>query len=274
MIFNNFLQKSGKNGLEEFIEYYLKIFDIDKNKFLTSVGKCKKYYTSNNTNKSILRNDQTLEKLWYDSLDNNPNYSLYDSDDFIPELWTCWTIYSRRYLQKIQNPKSLNGVSIVNYINDADAVIDLGCGFGYTTAALKEIFIDKTVIGTNIKDTKQYKIAQNIGKECGFEVIDDIQILKNKFRKPLVFASEYFEHINNPIEHLKDINININPGYYLIANAFTAKSFGHFDYYLHNNTKYEAKHINKMFNYELLNGYKKIKTKLWNNRPAFYVKND
>ena len=87
----------------------------------------------------------------------------------------------------------------------------------------------------------------------------------------LIFASEYFEHIEKPIEHLSDILKNCNPKYLLLANTFNQPAIGHFIEYSHKGKKYIGKTISKMFNETLKeNGYMKIKTKLWNQRPNYW----
>ena len=63
-------------------------------------------------------------------------------------------------------------------------VLDLGCGFGYTTAALKEIYPRAEVIGTNLRGTSQYKVSSAIGKQRNFSVKDSIP------KADLIFASE------------------------------------------------------------------------------------
>lgn len=90
-----------------------------------------------------------------------------------------------------------------------------------------------------------------------------------------VFASEYFEHIENAVEHLTDIIDTCNPKYLIIANSFNTISIGHFNEYLHSGLKIPAKNMSKLFNLTLKKrGYIKVKTSFWNNRPSFFVRND
>jgi cyclopropane fatty-acyl-phospholipid synthase-like methyltransferase len=80
-----------------------------------------------------------------------------------------------------------------------NSIADLGCGIGYTTATLKEVF-NCRVTGTNIRDTKQYKVCEVLRKKVDFDLTDNIEEIGNV---DLVFASEYFEHFEKPVEHLK-----------------------------------------------------------------------
>ena len=94
-----------------------------------------------------------------------------------------------------------------------------------------------------------------------------------KLNADLIFASEYFEHFEKPIEHLSDVLRNIDPRYMLIANTFNGKAVGHFNSYVHHNKKYDGKTISKMFNDTLRqHGYEKIETNCWNNRPNYWKK--
>lgn len=211
-----------------------------------------------------------LENRWYNSLaQNKPDYSVYSDPYYYCEVWLCWKNYSRRYLKEISNKKSLFDKSIVDDMVDTKTVIDLGCGFGYTTIGLKEIFPIAKVYGTNIKDTPQYNIAKTFEQQKHINIIDDYTDIKTD----LIFASEYFEHFDKPVEHLIDVLEKTNPKYMLIANTFNGKAIGHFDSYTHLNTKYGGKTISKMFNATLRQfGYEKVETNCWNNRPNYWKK--
>ena len=214
---------------------------------------------------------KALEGRWYRSLSGQalPDYSVYNDPFYICDIWLCWTTYSRKGLLSIRNDKSLVSKSIVSLIGDNKTIVDLGCGFGYTTAGLKELFKNSRVFGTNLKTSYQFNIAKDIGDKRGFEVIENTDNLP---KIDVVFASEYFEHIMNPIEHMYKI-LKKNPKYLIIANGFNGMAIGHFNYYEHIGKKYSASNMNIMFNKSLkMLGYEKIKTKIWNNRPAFWIK--
>jgi len=209
---------------------------------------------------------------WYNSLDKNqPDYTVYSDDDYITELWLCWKEYSKPHLRNIRKN------SIYDYHKDDSVIVDLGCGFGLTTAVISEMFPYAKVYGTNLPDTDQIKVASSYAKDYDFSVIHDVTELDTK-DVDLVFASEYFEHFENPIEHLDHLMSVITPKAMLIANAFGTKAIGHFDYYKYTNSLFgvmsiDAKSMSKMFNNKMREyGYEKQDTTLWNNRPAYWVK--
>jgi len=223
---------------------------------------------------------QELEKQWYSALNNNSvDYSVYDHELYFCDVWACWLIYSRKYLLSINSNKSMatkddhgnwyNMKSIVDFMGNIKSVADLGCSFGYTTAGLKEIFSNAEVYGTNFKDTIQFQVASEISREYNFKLVGDIKELP---KIDLVFASEYFEHIHDPVNHLSDIIQLLQPRYFLIANSFGADAIGHFNVYQYNNKPIHSSKIGRIFNDFLrYKGYWKVPTKLWNNRPQFWM---
>ena len=147
---------------------------------------------------------------------------------------------------------------------------DLGCGFGYTSAGLSEIFPETSVVGTNLPNLIQTKVARRVGNRFGFKIARSYK----GFQADLVFASEYFEHFPRPVERLIDVIEKVQPTYWLVANSFGTEAIGHFKNYIHEDTTYDGRQISRLFNKTLRDyGYEKIKTKCWNNRPAYWKRN-
>jgi len=214
----------------------------------------------------------TLETRWYQSLANKePDFSVYDTDLMLADVWACWRVYSQGYIKTLVSEKSLFTTSIVNDMGNMSSVVDLGCGAGCTTAALKEIFPNACVYGTNIEGTKQYRVAQENGHLFNFSVLPVASHVNEK--GGLVFASEYFEHFYKPVDHLIEILDALSPNCLLVANSFSSRSVGHFDEYSCHNELYGNKEMGRVFNKELRSfGYDKVKTKCWNDRPSYWKK--
>jgi len=226
-----------------------------------------KYLTSSKEKRQKLQYNQTLEKKWYKYLKKGKKYyEVYADDKYIAELWACYIVYSKKYLKMIFHPTK----GITDQLKNIKSILDLGCGFGHTTINLKEYFPNSMVYGSNIKNTLQIKVAYKLSKKYNFKIISDLNKLNKKI--DLLFASEYFEHIEKPIDNLLFIINKFNPKYLLIANSFGTIGIGHFYSYLYKNKNYSGKEISKIFNLILKeNNYKKIKTSFWNNRPTFYI---
>lgn len=235
-----------------------------------------RYYKGDEKMRDMLVAGHTLENRWYASLEaGTPDYSVYDDDFFISDVWACWITYSRKYLLSlIAGGMLTDGGSIQQMIAPhVTSVVDLGCGFGYTTAGLKELFPAASVYGTNIEGTLQFKVGSYVGKGAGFTIVPEIKAIDGG--TDLVFASEYFEHIQRPIDHLNEVLVVGRPKYLILANAFGSRSVGHFNEYLVGDGAVSNKLIGRMFNGVLRDaGYSLAKTKLWNNRPSFWVRND
>ena len=212
---------------------------------------------------------QLLEQRWYASLQTGvPDYSVYESKYYLAELWACWIIYSRKYLLQIEKANSLPPVGVAQDANPR-VIVDVGCGFGYTTAALTQLFPNAIVYGTNIPNTLQWRVAQQMSQRYGFQLVSDVTEINDSV--DLVFASEYFEHFEKPIDHLHYICNAIKPKHWLIANTFTSPAIGHFNNYQTPAGLMNGKTTSRMFNQTLRSlHYTKVKTKLWNNRPAYW----
>jgi len=205
-----------------------------------------------------------IEQRWYASIDANcADYSVYDDDFYFADMIACWRVYSRKYIKSIIKEGSFSADKI-------DSILDLGCGLAYTTAALSEAFPRAEVFGTNIGDTKQFKFCKFMSSVYGFNIITGASSVGKKV--DLIFASEYFEHIINPVEHLLEIIESVDPLYFVIANSFNTRAIGHFLNYLHNGNIVSAAEISIIFNREMRKRYISLKTKIWNNKPSVWVK--
>jgi len=89
----------------------------------------------------------------------------------------------------------------------------------------------------------------------------------------IMFANEYFEHYEKPIEHLSYILNQYNPSVIFIHNIFHCdKTIGHFSKYKINNKSTDSKTMKKEFNkYLKIQGYKEHRL-FWNNTPSVWIK--
>lgn len=265
---DDILQEIGPAALRRYLkrcsEYVS--FDVDR-AFVVARDSIRKHNGSQIPD-SAVREMVALEQKWYQSLRNGePDYSVYDSPFYFIDVWVCWVAYSRKYLKTISSPTSLSTGSIVDSLKEnVKGIVDLGCGFGYTTAALAKLFPDASVRGTNLPGTAQYDMACGLADFRNFTVSDS-------FTGPadLVFASEYFEHIEAPLEHLQNIIEECQPKCFIVASTFTKPAIGHFEKYRHAGMTFQGKSVGRMFGKVMRGfGYEKVETNCWNSRPALW----
>lgn len=213
--------------------------------------------------------DAIMER-WYKSLnDRNPDYGVYSDVSVLQDVWACWAMYSRAYLKALPTRivKSTQK-NIMDSFGKVSSILDIGNGIGYSTATLSQLFPKAKVFGYNVKGSFQYKICSKVAADYRFTMIDNIRYVKNI---DLLFASEYFEHFEEPIKHLSEVIKLLKPKNIVVANSFGTKSIGHFDSYILNGIVIGPRQTRREFNMFLkINNYKKHKTNCWNDRPAFW----
>lgn len=242
--------KIDKLKINDFLKDYNEFKPIDIKKATDII----KTYPENDWHKSVL-------KKWND----NNDYSVYNDEYYFCEVWFSWSKYAKKYINQIIKSEYTN-----NILKNSNSCLDLGNGLGFSTIFLKQQFSNLKVYGSNIKDTTQWEYNLQNTSKYGYEMIDNLNELDNI---DIIFASEYFEHIHNPIEHLKEV-LKLNPKMLVIANSFNTIAIGHFKEYIIDNEKINEKCVSRKFNKYLRdNGYTAMKLKFWNNRPAVWVKN-
>jgi|2_EtaG_2_1085320.scaffolds.fasta_scaffold03028_2 2-polyprenyl-3-methyl-5-hydroxy-6-metoxy-1,4-benzoquinol methylase len=261
------IDKKPKEQLDIFLEEYNKFQKINIEKAKRIIVETIKYY---NTRGSIHNSyAEILEDRWYNALEEYKiDYSVYNDRYYFTDLWVCWKMYSRNYLRSI-----IKDEAVSRELKNIKSIVDLGCGIGYTTASLKQLFKRANVYGTNIEKTRQYKFCKSMSKKYNFKLASDISKINRKI--DLVFASEYFEHIQYTTDHLLDIIIKLSPKYFYIANAFNTVSVGHFEVYKYRKGVIATcflsqQEVSKVFNKILSIKYERVKTKLWNNKPTLW----
>lgn len=240
-----------RNILEFFLKDYKNQFDININK------------TREMFKNKILWN--TLTKKWYKNLreDNlSEAYTVYKDHYYFVDLFNCFKLYSRTYLKRLQKEKSLKDIS---------SFVDIGCGIGYSTWALKQMFPKAEGYATDINQTDQWIFCCMIACRAKFKMLETFTAIPNNI--DLIFASEYFEHIFNPIEHLKQI-LKCSPKYFVIANSFNTKSIGHFRYYKHEGKLIHESKISRLFNRFMIDNHYHKEGHAWNDRPIIWRKNE
>jgi SAM-dependent methyltransferase len=217
-----------------------------------------RYLSATAAKKAQLPAPHSLESRWYESLAaGEPDYSVYDHDDYLAELWGCWIIYSRRYLRNhVRKGPPLEGT-----------IADLGCGFGFTSAALTEI-ADGEVVATNLPGTIQWRLADTVSARYPFTLLPELDAPVDA-----VFASEYFEHFPAPVAHLRELVEVGRPTMLIHASTFGQPSTGHFTEYDIDGDTVSGQAAARRFRAELGElGYTRLDVPAWNNRPEYWTR--
>ena len=263
-----FTDKASTTDLAEYLALCHKFADIDTEVASAEIRAAIRQHDKKSFLAADMKNMLRLEKMWNASLKtDSPAYSVYSDPYYFCEAWLCWVKYSRRYLRDISSPKSLHGKSVIASMQRVKSVLDLGCGAGYTTASLKELFPRASVCGTNVPGSCQFKMSSFLGKRHDFKIVKS----HKRVVADLIFASEYFEHFPDPVDHLIDVIETTNFKYILFANTFSSPAIGHFSDYDVNGSKMTGRKVGRVFRQTLRDyGYEKVKTALWNDRPSFW----
>lgn len=260
--------------LDEFIDIVQQHTGVNRDVVklaVKSAGRRDRKATLTAEDQSNLKVYDDLLDRWYASLPDNPDYGVYGEPYYVIDLWMCWHLYSRNHIRNINRAK--DGPSVAESFGDVKKIVDLGCGLGFTTTMLKQRWPSAEVIGTNIPTSFQYSVASDLAKQYGFNMEGNLEDVGDGV--DLVFASEYFEHFYQPIDHLEEVLAALKPTHLLLANAFTSDAIGHFNQYSWNGEIYSDAKMGKLFNDTLRNhGYTKAKTNLWNNRPALWTRTE
>lgn len=241
------------------LESYCSMFGVSEPSAKQAYAEALNHYRGKREAQWIVR----MRDKWYSSMElEDADLSLYSHPLYFCDLLACFKIYSSEYIKKVK------GLDL-----HASTCLDLGCGLGLTTRALVEAGITGAV-GTNIRGTPQYEFC-----ESHVNVVSDHRQVGGV---DLVFASEYFEHIYNASDHLFEVIEFNKPKVIVMANAFNAKSFGHYNHFY--NGKWASKSVpcdsyvpchrmGRLFSQILKSeGYRKMKTGFWNDRPNVWTR--
>lgn len=238
--------------IPQFLNEYKNVDDFDMNKAVKLIKDA--YKPDENTYQ------KELEKRWYETYD----YSVYDDKYYFTDVFYCWWKYSRQYIDRIHRSPLYQELT-----ENVHSVLDVGNGIGYSTRQLKTIFPSCDVYGLNMKDTNQYLFNQMYGLVHNYKMIYDVNQVQ---QIDLIFASEFLEHIDTPIDYLNKL-MNLRPKYIILANSFNTISVGHFNTYFVDGLPVDQSKISRMCNNHIRKTYTKLNTGFWNNKPNVWKLN-
>lgn len=208
------------------------------------------------------KQESASDRRWYRSVDaGTPDYGIYDDPDYMLYLWPGTVMFARPTLKWTTKAVPAEAVS---------TVVDVGCGIGYSTACLAAAYPVADVYGTNVEGV-QARVARSLGDKHGFTLVPDATHIDADPARTLLVASEYFEHFYRPVEHLEEVLKALrSPRWLAIANAFGARSAGHFPEYAKRADTISPRAIGRAFNKRLRDGGYVRAGAGWNGRPSLW----
>jgi len=263
---------------KEFINQICNRFSLEKKKVLDDIEEVEVFEFSDGRIKKFILGKQI--KSWYEALriGDSKKKLIYEDYYYLLSGWLCWLHWSRTYIQRLycvkvgeeSFVKRTNNIKITLFDN-LNIIIDFGCGTGHSTRALSEIYPKAIVFGTNVKSSWQMEFAKKFNKKNNIKFVSSFKDLPKTC--DLALCSEYFEHFEKPIDHLKNIINTCHPKIFMSANSFNMVAAGHFEYFIISNKPIHRSKVGKIFNNELIKqGYEKRIVGFWNNRPNIWEK--
>ena len=174
--------------LEEFLKDYSELFNVSIEESKEKIKSVLRFYLTGSEESTSF----DIQNYWYKSLESGmADYSCYTDKNYYIDIWCCFKLYSRKYLRIIDSKGTLTPYflnhSIVKLLeNSSSKIIDMGCGLGYSTAALAELFPWSDVYGFNIEGTEQYQFCNFLSEKYKFKLTGSYENIGDF---DLVFAS-------------------------------------------------------------------------------------
>jgi len=132
---------------------------------------------------------------------------------------------SPRHARKIRYLMETTGESF-----DGETILDLGCGFGHTSATLHQLLPKSQIIGVEPSlQLADCLTKYNQSPDMKF-MAGSLETLGPAFRHKakLIVLDSVFEHLTNPVQGLKLLREVLAPGGYLLIESPEVMEPGHF----------------------------------------------
>lgn len=193
----------------------------------------------------------------------------YMNDDYVYGAVACYNNYSKVVLRAIDSHKHI--------FKTVSSILDLGAGGALTTMHLKQIFPNAKVYYNNLINTQQVEFAKFMNSKYSLNLkflLSDTIFTKEQ-HIDLIFACDFFEHILEPIEYIKNVIKVYSPKYLVISNAFLVEHPDHLRVFKVGSDRVNYKKMPRIFNnFVRSKGYMihPITYSMWNRRPCIFVK--
>lgn len=221
-----------------------------------------------NRKESLEFEEKELDDWWYD---NYRDFSRYTSWHYLYASLNCFDRFSKPcafYAKQYLGDKKIK------------SIVDVGAGIGLSTMLLFDLFPDAKVYYNNIKPSLQndffeaHKFWRHVSAKNEYQyaptfISEDEMVQHGPF--DMLFASEYFEHFEEPMKQTHFLLDKVGFKHLVINNSFNVKAYGHFN-------EYECvdsltpKQMSKLWLGNARCEYKELDVKCWNGRPKIFEK--
>ncbi len=186
------------------------------------------------------------------------NFNRYYSYEYLYIALNCFKKYSKNSVFKT-----------FEYLGSEkiEKILDLGAGIGLTTNLLQDLFPNSKVYYLNLEKSLQNEFFEKIKKPEIVIINNEEDLYNNEF--DIIFASELFEHIENPIDLLRK-TMKICNKFFVTSNAFGPEAYGHFTSYLVDDVVLAPRETSKKFLKTMREEFEDMKIKTWNSRPRIF----
>jgi 2-polyprenyl-3-methyl-5-hydroxy-6-metoxy-1,4-benzoquinol methylase len=220
-----------------------------------------------NRKESSVFEEKELDNWWYD---NYKDFSRYSTWHYLYAGLNCFDNYSKHsafYAHQYLGDKQIK------------SIVDVGAGIGLSTMLLAELFPKAKVYYNNISPSLQHSFFEShkfYRTNCsGLSENDPAFITEEQMVQhgpfDMLFASEYFEHFEQPMLQTKFLFDNVGFKYLVVNNSFNVKAYGHFNEY-ECSGKLTPKQMSKLWLGYARCDYKEMEVKCWNGRPKIFEK--
>jgi len=214
---------------------------------------------------SLAFEEKELDNWWYD---NYGDFSRYASWHYLYAGLNCFDNYSKQctfYAKQYLGDRKIK------------SIVDVGAGIGLSTMLLADLFPEAKVYYNNIRPSLQvdffeahkHYLQRNLDDYQPEFVTSDWLAQHGPF--DMLFASEYFEHFEEPMKQTEFLLNQVGFKYLVVNNSFNVKAYGHFKEFKCNETV-ASKRMSKMWLKEVRKDYNELDVKCWNGRPKMFEK--
>jgi hypothetical protein len=230
------------------------------NTYVTTQLKVNKDMLPSNRKLSATFEEFELDNWWYD---HYKDFSRYTSWHYLYAGLNCFDSFSKpcaTYAKQYLGDRKIK------------TIVDVGAGIGLSTMLLADLFPSARVYYNNIVPSLQADFFEAHKHYCSNppQAVTEKDLLGHG-PFDMLFASEYFEHFEEPMKQTHFLLDQVGFKYLIVNNSFNVKAYGHFNEY-EGDDSLTPREMSKLWLRNARCEYKELTVKCWNGRPKIFEK--